>query len=203
MTTCQWMQMIYSCGRVTSILSWRRATYPGGEPRIKMGESTPALPEPCAHLLYTHAKSCGIIPLLSILIRNCSSHTKRNMLSLQVLLRGQLYTWLPLWACRVWPTCCRAHVINATCAEATHFTGLAMHWQHDSLWGRGILYTSIQDWFWAQGYRASKSFSHPGWEVLDDLSRCLLYRQEGYIPSNYVTEAEDSIEMYEWVCLCS
>ncbi|MBW03136.1 Tyrosine-protein kinase BTK, partial [Eschrichtius robustus] len=37
-----------------------------------------------------------------------------------------------------------------------------------------------------------------GWEVLDDRSRCLLYRQEGYIPSNYVTEAEDSIEMYEW-----
>lgn len=39
---------------------------------------------------------------------------------------------------------------------------------------------------------------HPqGWEVLGDLPHCLLFRQEGYIPSNYVTEAEDSIEMYE------
>lgn len=34
-------------------------------------------------------------------------------------------------------------------------------------------------------------------EMLDELPHCLLHRQEGYIPSNYVTEAEDSIEMYE------
>jgi hypothetical protein len=34
-------------------------------------------------------------------------------------------------------------------------------------------------------------------EMLHDLLHCLLYRQEGYVPSNYVTEAEDSIEMYE------
>lgn len=39
--------------------------------------------------------------------------------------------------------------------------------------------------------------SPPGWGVLEDLPQCLLYRQEGYIPNNYVTEAEDSIEMYE------
>lgn len=36
-----------------------------------------------------------------------------------------------------------------------------------------------------------------GTGMLGYLTQCLLYRQEGYIPSNYVTEAEDSIEMYE------
>lgn len=49
----------------------------------------------------------------------------------------------------------------------------------------------------SSGIWAYESVSSPGWGVLDDLPQCLLYRQEGYIPSNYVTEAEDSIEMYE------
>lgn len=53
-------------------------------------------------------------------------------------------------------------------------------------------------WVLSPGTWAYESVSTPpGWEVLDDLPHCLLYRQEGYIPSNYVTEAEDSIEMYE------
>ena len=163
------------------------------EPPALQVDSLPAeLPGNPSHLLYTHAKSCSIIPLLSILIRNCSSHIKGNMLSLQVLPRAQLYTWPPPWAHVLWST------INAAAsAEATHFTALAVHWQHDPLWGRDILYTTIWDRFWAPGYKVTKSVSHPDWGVLDDQPCFLLYRQEGYIPSNYVTEAEDSIEMYE------
>lgn len=132
--------MIYSYERVMSILSWRRATYPGGEHGIKMGESTPALLEPCAHLLHTHAKSCSMIPPFSIPIRSCSSHTKVTMLSCQVLPRVQLYLWPPLGAYKVWPICCHVHIISAARAEATHFTGLAMHQWHDPLWGRNVVY---------------------------------------------------------------
>lgn len=57
------------------------------------------------------------------------------------------------------------------------------------------LYTSICDW--SQGYGPMNLFLPRGMGMLDYLPQCLLYRQEGYIPSNYVTEAEDSIEMYE------
>ena len=206
MITCQWMQMIYSYERVMSILSWRRATYPGGERGIKMGESTPALLEPCVHLLHTHAKSCSMTPPFSIPIRNCSSHTKVTMLSCQVLPRVQLYLWPPVGAYKVWP-------IMLSCAynQCCTCRSYTLHWlSHASVTWSSLreecgLYTSIWDLFWARGYRHMNLYPPPlpAWEVLDDIPHCLLYRQEGYIPSNYVTEAEDSIEMYEWVCLCS
>lgn len=126
------------------------------------------------------------------------------MLSHQILPRVQLYLWPHLWAGRVWPICCHAHIISAMCAEASHFTGLAMHQWHDPLWGRGVVY--IAPFEIGSELRDTGTWiclPLQAWEVLDDLPHCLLCRQEGYIPSNYVTEAEDSIEMYEWVCLCA
>lgn len=96
-----------------------------------------------------------------------------------------------------------AWIVRTTHAEAAHFTGLTIHSHKGHLWKRKVIdmlpcgigselrYVDIWE-------PVSPEVRH----MLDDLSHCLLYRQEGYIPSNYVTEAEDSIEMYEWVCLC-
>lgn len=152
MTTCQWMQMTYSYGRVMNILSWKKATYPGGEHEIKMGESkTKKIKIKMGDFTPTHFTHVQHHFLLSIPIRNCSSHTKVNRLPLQVLPRVQLYMWPPLWAYRFWPTYCSAQITDATCAEATHFTSQAMHlsvtWS--SLREGHGLYTSI--WDWSQG----------------------------------------------------
>jgi hypothetical protein len=85
--------MTYSCGRVMSILSWRRATCHGGEHEIKMGKYTQPFLSPC--LLTPH--TCKIFlphnPPISVLIIDYPSHSKVNVLSLQVLASVQLYMW--------------------------------------------------------------------------------------------------------------
>ena len=101
-----------------------------------------------AHLLYTHAKSCIITPLLSILIRNCSSHIKGNMLSLQVLPRAQLCTWPPPWAHVLWSICnqcckCRSYTLHwPSCALATWSSLRAGHFIYHHL--RLVLSPRIQ-----------------------------------------------------------
>ena len=118
------------------------------EPPALQVDSLPAeLPGNPSHLLYTHAKSCSIIPLLSILIRNCSSHIKGNMLSLQVLPRAQLYTWPPPWAhCVVEHNqCykCRSYTLHCpSCALATWSSLRAGHFIYHHL--RQVLSPRIQ-----------------------------------------------------------
>ena len=127
MTTCQWMQMTYSCGRATSILSWRRATYPGGEPRIKMGESTPALPEPCAHLLYTHAVLQHNSPTQYPDQKLFFPHQKEYALPPSTSQRAALHvaTSLSLYSL--------AHMLSSTCNQCRMCRSYTLHWPSHAL----------------------------------------------------------------------
>lgn len=63
MIICQWMQTTYNCERARSILSWRRATYHGGEHEIKMGEFVPPLLSLCLPTTPAHKRDSPILHL--------------------------------------------------------------------------------------------------------------------------------------------